>query len=164
MLLGMDHLSKFYLLISWEGRCITFSKEPIVLDGMSERIDLNMSSFVPILKVNINGQSVEAIYDTGAKRCFVNSRISEGLPVCGRVTDFFSGMSVFETVLVSVCVRLTHTSETHTQYLSVSAVCPDLVEHTLNAFHTQAIIGNDLTQQFLLYFAFPLKFMQTKDF
>ena len=96
VLVGMDILMNYHMVIRSRLREITFSSTIPAVDGASTELDYRMS--VPVVTVEINGQSRKAFFDTGAKLCYFDEDAVGAFSVERTVADFPSLWAAHRTM------------------------------------------------------------------
>ena len=104
VLIGMDLLVNYHMVIRSRLREITFSSTTPAVDGASTELDYCMS--VPVVPVEINGQSRKAFFDTGAKLCYFDEDAVGAFSVERTVADFYPGFGAFETPVRNVPITV----------------------------------------------------------
>lgn len=153
-LVGNDILSRFLVMIDYCGHSITFSDEPLALDG-AESIPLE--TFMGYLKINMSvlGEENAFFLDTGAKISYLDSGKTKGLsPEC-EGTDFYIGIGKFTTPIFNLDATI-GAYTFNTQFGNL----PELLNSTLiGVTGVSGIIGYDLFAQFKILLDYQNKKM-----
>lgn len=146
-LLGTNLLRGLAMTIDWNARTMT------TRSARAETVGWRGDGIggLPSVQVSINGQTVTAVADTGARSCCAVPRLLAGAPVVGAVRDFYPGLGSFETTGHSVQVQLDGLTET----IAVAAA-PPIVIQAMDAAGASALVGTDLmARRGLTRFVFP---------
>ncbi|MGI9077179.1 MAG: hypothetical protein ACR2G6_07615 [Gemmatimonadaceae bacterium] len=135
--LGHETLKDYRTLVDWPGGKVTFSAEPIALDGAGV-LPMELVMDVPRIPIEFNGARTTAILDSGAALSYAPDEAVENLQVVRTVTDFFPGVGDFETGVRDVEVGFPH------RRLCLQAgTLPQILALTLGMICSGWILGAD---------------------
>jgi Ca-activated chloride channel family protein len=103
-LLGSDVLSKFVVTIDWWQGAVTFS--PRGSDLVGEDLPVEQMMGTPVLNFKAANGMSKALFDTGAKLCFMPTSAVAGKVAISRVKDFHVMTGPFETEVYEVDLEI----------------------------------------------------------
>jgi hypothetical protein len=136
-IIGADILNEFDILIDMKHERVSFSSEPIVLEGETIKTDEFMG--IPIILAKISGAERRMFFDTGAQISYFQDDSLDTFPASGTITDFFPGMGQFQTNTYRVNATLGNL-----RYDLCCGSLPLLLGMTLMMADTEGIIGNEI--------------------
>lgn len=123
-LIGNADLAKQPFRVDWPRRRITFGASP---SALAERIPLTMSNLdVPLIDVEVGGEQVSAVFDTGAPLAYAPPRAVRNLAPVREVCDFLPMFGTFTTQVFALPVCVGSRS-----YRIECGVLPDLLQLAL---------------------------------
>jgi hypothetical protein len=134
-LLGTHLFRGLALTIDWDARTITTRSARTETRGWRG----DQVGGLPSAQLTINGRTVTAVPDTGARSCFAEPSLLANAPVVGKTRDFFPGHGSFETTVHSVQAQLDGVTTT----LQI-AEAPQIIVMAMQAAGAEALIGTDL--------------------
>ncbi|MCX8028202.1 MAG: retroviral-like aspartic protease family protein [Thermodesulfovibrionales bacterium] len=137
-LIGGDILSKFDVFIDTGKGIMTFSQEPLQMEGIKERIEYPIHN-IPVLTCKIEGTDYKFILDTGASLSYLNTEIAERFEITGKQTDFFPSFGKFETETRQIEIGIAG------QEITLNfGTLPEILELTLGLAQADGLIGTEL--------------------
>ncbi|WP_348263251.1 VWA domain-containing protein [Telmatobacter sp. DSM 110680] len=140
-LLGTDVLSKFVVALDWWNSTVTFSPQGSKLLGEDLPVEQLMGT--PVLKLRTTAGKCKALFDTGAKLCYMpRSAVADLFPV-NHVRDFHVMGGPFETDVYEVDVKIAQHS-----FIANCGVLPEALASLVGkATGIEWVIGTDLLRQ-----------------
>jgi hypothetical protein len=149
ILMGMDILQQFYLKIDYPAKEVTFSDEPMQLEG-STGVSLDNQPGRIIMPIEMDGNTLNVAIDTGARISYIKSTFTEGCDEIETREDFYPGLGHFDTSIYEKEIKL------GTKTLTVRfGNLPARLEHLLNTLNIDGVVGYDLFTKFTVLFDFP---------
>ena len=148
IMLGTDILKKHHVTFMVQNRIIAFSEQLI----FNPEINVPMTNFmgVPIVEVNLGGQTCPMYVDTGAKLSYIDESLAKKFTLIGKEMDFYPGVGEFETPVYQVALQLGG------EDISLRCgVLPKILEMTLGVTGKKGIIGSELFEKGQVDLAFP---------
>ena len=136
-LIGTDILNEFNVVMDLENNQIAFSNEQVAIDGS----EIPMHSFmgIPIIDINIDGQSAKVFFDTGAQISYWDDVDSNRHSSVGVMHDFYPGIGRFETNIYPLNVDIGGKG-----FAIKFGVLPGELKAMLSMAGTSGIIGNEI--------------------
>jgi len=104
VLLGSDVLSKFVVAVDWWRGTLVFSPHGSDLPGEDLPVERLMGT--PVLKLQTANGETKALFDTGAKLCYMPMRAAAGMVPSNHVQDFHVMTGPFDTDVYEVQVEI----------------------------------------------------------
>ncbi|GIV46279.1 MAG: hypothetical protein KatS3mg036_1097 [Ignavibacterium sp.] len=145
LLLGGDVLRNLNFFVDWDMKKLLFSSKPFEYEGTYIPLDFFMN--IPIVDLQIDGSTLRAFLDTGAKVSYLNPDLTYNYNLLGTTSDFYPGFGEFDTKIYEVPVKL----GTQT-FTIIAGHLPNLLQMTLMMANTRGILGNDIFKYFNLCF------------
>lgn len=147
-LIGADILSKHEGVFVWINSymqinfCISIGPEKDLSN--KNEVPVDFFNLVPIISINIQGQTVKAFIDTGAKQSYLDSTLAVGLPIVGSVGDFYPTIGEFTTPTVQAkYVEPTPTMTGPEDSALIFGIMPASLLPLLSVKGCKAILGLD---------------------
>ena len=144
ILIGCDILSRHKIRIRWQEHCIDIGDD--TPDG-SIVDDMESMMGCPIIPLRIAGESIKALFDTGAHLSYISPALIAGLPQTGQKADFHPFNGHFTSPTYTVETALGGKAFTM-EYGILSGELGAAVDLTLNMTNTSAVIGTQLLEHF----------------
>jgi hypothetical protein len=138
VLIGGDVLKDYRFTVDLHKNQITFTDEESA-DVNADYLELDLLSHVPIVLIEIGGEELRVVWDTGAKITYLPERLAAEGQIDGTIDDFYPGFTRFTTQFYRTPVSIGR----H-QVLSRCGTLPAGLTLMLDAFHIGGIVGNDL--------------------
>ena len=103
-LLGSDVLSKFVVVVDWWRGTVVFSPQGSDLPGEDLPVERLMGT--PVFKLHTANGETKALFDTGAKLCYMPRSAAAGIVPSNHVQDFHVMTGAFETDVYEVNVEI----------------------------------------------------------
>jgi predicted aspartyl protease len=146
-LLGTDVISQFVVTLDWWGGTVSFfSQGSGSPQGVELRTDLFMGT--PVLQFGVAGAATRALFDTGAKLCYMPKSAAMNLKPINHVSDFHPMAGAFETDVYEANVEIKGKT-----FVANFGVLPDSLASILSGTTgIEWIIGTDLLRQGVISF------------
>jgi hypothetical protein len=141
VLLGSDVLSKFVVTLDWWRGAATFS--PLGSSLLGEDLPVEQLMGTPVLKVRTAEGKMKALFDTGAKLCYIPRSAVGKLHPVNHLKDFHVMAGNFETDVYEVKVEIAKHC-----FIANCGVLPESLASMVGKMTgTEWIIGTDLLRQ-----------------
>jgi len=138
-LIGTDILNQFYIIFDSKNGKITFSVDPLVLEG--EILDIDEIMGIPSIAVTVDNDEGYMFFDTGAQISYIQQSIITKNKPTGIIKDFYPGVGQFETETAVIDLQLGNLD-----YTLQCGYLPEILNMTLMMTNTIGIIGNETIQ------------------
>ena len=135
-LIGTDILNQFYIIFDIQNDQITFSIDPLGLEG--EILDINEIMGIPSIVVTVDNNEGYMFFDSGAQISYMQKNIITQSEPTGVVKDFYPGVGQFETETAAISLKLGNL-----KYTLQCGYLPEMLNMTLMVTNTVGIIGNE---------------------
>jgi hypothetical protein len=133
ILMGCDIISKYDICIDPNEQKLTFGEH---------LIDENFMG-IPIVQVNIQDNTINAFFDTGAQLSYIDPELTNNYSSTGEKNDFYPGVGRFKTNTFDIPTTIGD------EIISIEyGVLPELLQMTLMMADTQGILGSELLNYF----------------
>lgn len=108
-IIGLDLLSKYYVLIDYKNKKISFSSRSFQMPGKKLTMDKVLGMSAIGFQATVNGQPTKCLLDTGAPISYLaQPRLFDGLELekAGQADDFYPGLGHFTTQLYKTNVEI----------------------------------------------------------
>ena len=140
-LLGSDVLSKFVVVLDWWRGTVTFSPQGSRVPGEDLPVEQLMGT--PVLEFLTANSKTKALFDTGAKLCYMPRSAVAGLVPANHLLDFHVMTGPFETDVYEVEVDIAGHS-----FIANCGVLPESLASMVGGMTgIEWIIGTDLLRQ-----------------
>jgi Ca-activated chloride channel family protein len=140
-LLGTDILSEFGVSVDWWKSEVTFAPSGTNFTGLELPMKLLMGT--PVLRFEGPGGMTDAIFDTGAKLCYMPRSAVQGRCPVNHLKDFHPMIGPFETDVYELEIEIAGRS-----FVANCGVLPDSMTTLLSGMiGIEWIIGTDLLRQ-----------------
>jgi Ca-activated chloride channel family protein len=141
VLLGSDVLSKFVVTLDWWRGAATFS--PLGSSLRGEDLPVEQLMGTPVLKLRTASGKAKALFDTGAKLCYMPRSAVGDLDPVNHLKDFHVMTGSFETDVYEVNVEIAKHP-----FIANCGVLPESLASMVGKMTgTEWIIGTDLLRQ-----------------
>jgi hypothetical protein len=147
LVLGADVLSNYYLSIDYNEKKVVLSPSPFDFNG--EELDINIFISIPIITLEIQGKTIESVFDTCSKFSYVNTIFYTGFDSQGKDTDFYPTAGQFNTDKYLFPIKILDND----LQLSFGKL-PMAIQRIRNIQGNKGILGIELLKYFSIYFDF----------
>jgi hypothetical protein len=143
VLIGGDIISQFDISLNPEKQKIEFGNNLTDLDDFDLQLPITNFMNIPIIQVNINGESINTFFDTGAQLSYIEKNFTLNFESKGQKEDFYPGVGRFKTNTFEIPTTIGDTTKPF-----LFGVLPDILQMTLMMADTNGIIGTEILEHF----------------
>jgi hypothetical protein len=147
VLMGMDIIGGKDLLIDPANNSLVFEDR---LEGSGHLLELKTLMGIPMIEIEIAGETVELVLDTGAATSYLDPDLLEGLDSVDEREDYYPLIGRFNTPIYQLDVSLDEESID----LEFGRL-PDLLQMTLMLTGCRGILGTQILQHFGYILSIP---------
>ncbi len=103
VLMGLDLITEFFIMTDYQKKEITFSTEEISFKPQCS-VPIAFENGMICVELNVEGQSVNFVLDTGARISYIDETFTGGRPIIETREDFSPLMGRFSTPIYSMQV------------------------------------------------------------
>lgn len=150
-LIGCDILNQFDIVFrEKEGKVVFYTEFSITNE---ERVDIHIIGGVPCFRVEVNSQTINVIFDTGAKISYINENYVSKLTPKKTLQDFNPIFGSFETNIYEIPIKIAK----HTLVID-AGVLPKSIENQIRSINCYGIFGPDI------FFSFTVGYCPRRGF
>ena len=151
ILMGCDIISKYDICIDPKEEKLTFG-EHLINEEYNVVLPLTDFMGIPIVQVNIQENTINAFFDTGAQLSYIDPELTNNYNSTGEKDDFYPGVGRFKTNTFDIPTTIGG------EIISIEyGVLPELLQMTLMMADTQGILGSELLNHFSYILSLPRK-------
>ena len=111
VLMGLDLITEFFMMTDYQKKEITFSTEEISFQPQCS-VPIAFENGMICVQLNVEGQSVNLVLDTGARISYIDEAFTDGRPIIETREDFspLMGIARFSTPIYSMQVSVENMS------------------------------------------------------
>lgn len=143
-LIGMNCLKGSNFAINLKEKKMFVTNARPEEDG--KKIPVKFKLLIPELEVNVNGERLSMLFDTGATISYIPKKMTMNLTPVGEFEDFYPGLGRFQTPLYDVDVVIGNNKVT-----LKAGVLPDMLRGLLGVI-SDGVLGNEIFQHFSINF------------
>lgn len=143
VLMGMDIIEKYYIQTDYEHQKVTFSHEPLPVEGMSSTPIMRGGMGVVCVNLTVKGKTTNMALDTGARISYIDPSYTYGEEQIGTREDFNPFIGRFKTPIYAMEASVGDCS-----FPVNFGVLPQLFAMSLRMMGIYGAIGFDLFKAF----------------